>query len=276
MAGLTEVSGVVVHRSVVPAATVAPGLRRPLLLLAGVGTPVGVWSPLRERLSTRTTVAFDVPGIGASPFPRWPLGLGALADLSIGLLDELGVEDADVLGYSFGGAVAQELARRHPHRLGALVLVSTSCGWGGTPGNLLALAAPGSPLLDAGPAERDAPGAGGAEPTARRSRMEQAWVDQPPNPLGVWWQGAAIAAWSSWAWLPDLVVPTLVVTGGQDPIVPPANGRTIAARIPGSELVVLPDLAHFALLADDPSPVAAVIEAFLARHDPDVAPADST
>ena len=91
-------------------------------------------------------IAFDAPGTGRSATPPIPLSLEALARVAEGVLDELGVEQADVLGYSFGGAVAQRLARRAPERVRRLVLAATTPGWGGVPGSLRTLARMSTPL----------------------------------------------------------------------------------------------------------------------------------
>src|SRR3954451_6681826 len=95
-----------------------------------------MWKPLREALPGPRLIAFDAPGTGRSATPPIPLSLEALARVAEGVLDELGVERADVLGYSFGGAVAQRLARRAPERVRRLVLAATTPGWGGVPGSL--------------------------------------------------------------------------------------------------------------------------------------------
>ena len=93
----------------------------PLLLINGIGAHAGMWKPLREALPGPRLIAFDAPGTGRSATPPIPLSLEAIARVAEGVLDELGVEQADVLGYSFGGAVAQRLARRSPERVRRLV-----------------------------------------------------------------------------------------------------------------------------------------------------------
>jgi pimeloyl-ACP methyl ester carboxylesterase len=269
-AGRITVQGTVVMRSVRAASRGGRVGTRPLLVLGGLGAPLATWDAFREAMNARTTVAFDVPGVGASPLPRWPLGIGALADLAAGLLDELALETVDVLGYSFGGAIAQELAHRHPDRIGSMVLVATSCGWGGVSGDPLALGAASWPF----PVRMLPPG--WASPSARRAgapastwvRADEAWAAQPPNPLGVWWHGVAFSTWSSWAWLPSVEAPALVLGSADDHVVPAVNATILAARLARSELVVRPGEGHFALLADDPAELTAVIDDFLRRHDP--------
>src|SRR6185436_17213526 len=81
----------------------------PLLLLNGIGAHVGMWKPLERTLPDVRVISYDAPGTGRSQTSLWPLTIEALADLAAGVLDELGHERVDVLGYSFGGIVAQHL-----------------------------------------------------------------------------------------------------------------------------------------------------------------------
>ena len=187
----------------------------PLLLMNGMTRPLQSWEPLTRELSGRTVVSFDAPGVGASPTPVLPLSIPALAALAAAVLDAVGLEDADVLGYSHGGAVAQQIAVDLPGRVRRLVLAATSCGMGATPGSGRA------GLRGLGPP-------GGAEPWPR------------PDAMGLLWHSLAFSNWSSIPFLGAIAAPTLVVCGTYDRIVPPANSRVLARRIPGASLVMLP------------------------------------
>jgi pimeloyl-ACP methyl ester carboxylesterase len=91
------------------------GAGEPLLLINGLGANLEMWHPLVAELADeREVVAFDLPGTGSSARPQWPLRLPQLAGLVTELLDHLGIEQPDVLGYSLGGIVAQEPAHRAP------------------------------------------------------------------------------------------------------------------------------------------------------------------
>lgn len=186
----------------------------PLLLLNGLTRPLESWGPFTQALSGRTVVSFDAPGVGGSPAPILPLSISMLAGLAASVLDEAGLDRADVLGFSYGGAVAQQLAAHAPARVRRLVLVSTSCGVGATPGSHDALRSLRTPL-------------------AARS-----WPR--PDALGTLWQSLAISSWSSIPFLGAIRAPTLVVCGARDRVVPPANSTLLARRIPGAELVMLP------------------------------------
>jgi len=213
------------------------GRGEPLLLLNGATRPLESWDPLAQALPGRTLVSFDAPGAGLSPTPMWPMTMPALARLAASVLDEAELGRADVLGFSHGGAVAQQLAAQDPGRVRKLVLVSTACGVGATPGT-----------RDAVTALRNPPG-------ARWPR---------PDLVGALWHSLAISSWSSIPFLGSITAPTLVVCGSRDRVVPPVNSRVLAHRVPGAELVVL-DAGHDLQrqrVADD---LASVVGEFLGR-----------
>lgn len=106
----------------------------PLLLIHGVGCHAGMWAPIEAAWTNQQLVSFDPPGVDKSPARLRPTSITALAELSEGLLDELGLDRVDVLGYSLGGTIAQTPARLSPHRVRRLVLVATAPGWGCVPG----------------------------------------------------------------------------------------------------------------------------------------------
>jgi poly(3-hydroxyoctanoate) depolymerase len=241
----------------------------PLLLIMGLGGNIEMWEPLERELNARgvQTIAYDASGTGESPTRLVPQRMPGLARQAAHILDALGHPDAGVLGVSFGGAVAQELTLADPHRVRRLVLASTTCGVGGVPGNPLALSLLATPLryysptflrLTANMLYGPTTGENGdllrEQIDARRAR--------PPKLWGYIGQLAAAAGWTSLPWLHRLRTPTLVLTGGADPIVPPVNGRILTARIPGAELHVVPGAGHL-LLMDRAEECAATIAEFL-------------
>jgi poly(3-hydroxyoctanoate) depolymerase len=200
------------------------GAGRPLLMINGMGTNAERWGSAERALAASArTIVFDCPGTGRSETPLWPRSLPALAKLVGALLDELGHPCADVLGFSFGGSLAQQLAKDAPARIRRLALVSTSCGWGAMPGDLAALVVPGP------------------EPRGAAS------------PLGCAHQLWALAAWSSLPWLGSVQTPTLVLSGLRDRLVPPSNAVQLARRLPNSRLHLLPGAAHLQVLEGDGS-----------------------
>ena len=83
----------------------------PLLLLNGIGGNIEMWEALALRLPDRQLIMIDMPGTGGSPALRLPLRMSGYATLVVGVLDQLGIERTDVLGYSWGGAPAQQQVR---------------------------------------------------------------------------------------------------------------------------------------------------------------------
>jgi poly(3-hydroxyoctanoate) depolymerase len=185
----------------------------PVLLLNGLSRPMESWASFVGALREKTVIAFDGPGVGASETPVVPYSMSKLSDVAARVLDAVGIEKADVVGYSHGGAVAQQLAIGHRTRVNRLVLLATACGVGAVPGH-----------------PRD------VTRVLLTPNRETRWR---PNPLGVLWQIAAISTWSSIPVLGCIEAPTLVICGDRDRAVSPANGRLLAARIRDARLVTI-------------------------------------
>jgi pimeloyl-ACP methyl ester carboxylesterase len=245
----------------------------PVLLLNGIGAHVGMWRPLERSLGDLRLIAFDAPGAGASQMPFGPVGISTLARIAERLLDRLGHDQVDVLGYSYGGIVAQHLARRAPDRVRRLVLAATTPGWGGVSGSLRTMARMSTPLryYSRRYYERTIGDVAGG-----RARTDPEWVrthgsqrrERPPNPLGYLWQVAALSVPpGSLPWLHTLPHRTLVLAGDDDPILPVANSLLLAERIPRARLMVAKGEGHL-LLLDPDSAAHPVIRDFLICDDP--------
>jgi pimeloyl-ACP methyl ester carboxylesterase len=198
-------------------------LGRPLLLLNGLTRPLECWDPLVEALGDRCVIRFDPPGIGLSPSPWLPLSIRALADVAVGVLDAVEAPVADVLGYSHGGAIAQEMSHRAPDRVASLILAATSCGIGSVTGGFKMLTTMIRP-------EKDARGAKTRTP-----------------PLAIFYRSLALSCWTSVPFLGSIRQPTLVLSGDSDQLVPPINSRILAERIPNASALEFPaghDLQH--------------------------------
>ena len=111
----------------------------PILFFNGIGANIEAVAPLAEMLTERGFVMFDMPGTGESPDPVMPYNPFTMCWTASQVLDQLGVELCDVMGVSWGGAMAQHFALQHPKRTRRLVLAATTPGMLMVPGNPAAL-----------------------------------------------------------------------------------------------------------------------------------------
>ena len=245
------------------------GTGRPLLLLMGIGGNLEMWTPFEEALDGRVvqTITVDAPGTGGSGGYRFPRRMSGLASTMERMLDALGYHRVDVLGVSFGGVLAQQLAHQAPDRVRRLVLAATGIGLGGVPGSprvLLRLATPRRYTqpdyyrriagdIYGGLARRD--------PDAML-HGSLARFTHAPGLGGYLAQLYAIAGWTSLPWLCRLPQPTLVLAGDDDPIVPLVNGRILNRLIPDSRLHVVAGGGHLFLL-EQAADVGRVVTAFV-------------
>jgi len=244
------------------------GEGEPLLLINGLGANLEMWQPLvRELASGRELIAFDLPGTGRSVRPRWPLRMPQLARLVTELLDELGHDQLDVLGYSLGGIVAQELAHRAPGRIRRLVLCATTPGLPSVPPDPIVTTLMLTPARywNRQLAELILPIIAGGR-TARDSRALRAGLEKrlvhPPSALGYLYQLYALSGWSSHPWIRTVRHPALVLHGDRDPVVPLANGRYLADSLPHGRLEVVKGAGHLFLL-DEPASAVPALASFL-------------
>ena len=251
------------------------GLRRgektgpPLLLFNGIGANIELVEPFLHALQGPEVIVFDAPGVGGSPAPWRPYRPSTLARLTALLLDRLGHAQVDVLGVSWGGALAQQFAWQHAKRCRRLVLAASSPGHLMVPGKLTVLLKMATPRRYKDPdyMERVA-GAiyGGAfrdSPELVRKHLRHVrWSSD----YGYYLQLAAGLGWSSLPWLAFLRQPTLVMAGTDDPIVPLANGHILAKLIPDAQLVTIDDGHLFVVTSA--SETAKMVSQFLQGSQP--------
>jgi pimeloyl-ACP methyl ester carboxylesterase len=249
----------------------------PLVLLNGTASPMAEWDPalLRALAVDRRVVVFDYPGLGASGPPPAPLTMARMADWTAALIDALDLGTPDVLGWSMGGFVAQQLAIRHPGSVDRLVLAATNPG-----GPQAVLGPPWVQDVDSDPHAGEAaylrtnypamtcPQARGR---AFLDRVEQA-VDSgrypvPRVPDRTY--AAMVQAEDPWLRsdanrraLANVRAPTLVITGARDVVTPPANSRLLARTVPAARLVLVPRAGH-SFLFQVPERTARIVRAFL-------------
>jgi len=253
------------------------GTGRPLLLLNGTGSPMAEWDPalLAGLAKGRRVVVIDYPGVGLSGSAPGRITFSAMADWSANLIRELGLGTPDVLGWSMGGFIAQQLAIRHPDSVRRLVLAGTNAGgpsavlgptWvqqadSNADGSIRSYLITNYPRTTcAQRAGREfirrittAVNSGRYPVESTPARTYNALVDAEDP-----WLESSVNVRA----LARIVVPTLVITGNRDVITPPANSRIIERAIPGSRLVILPGAGH-SFLFQKPALVARIVLDFL-------------
>ena len=241
------------------------GSGRPLLLLNGIGCGVETWAPLERALPGFEMLSFDPPGVGSSPKARWPLGMGALARVALALADSCSWKEFDVLGLSWGGLVAQQLAHDHPERVRRLVLAATTFGPGSFTLDPLVVALMSSPVRHTSKwfGRVVAPYLYGADIHEFDEAFAMFETRQAPSRTGYYAQILASMGWSSLPWLHTLRPPTLVLGGRRDRIVPATVPRLLARAIPNSQLYLV-DGGHLFMLLRT-AETAAVISRFLSQ-----------
>ena len=239
----------------------------PLLIFNGVGANLELVEPFAAALQGVEIIIFDVPGVGGSPVPTLPYRFSHLAGLADRLLHKLGYTgEVDVLGVSWGGALAQQFAHLFPGRCRRLVLAATSPGALMVPGKPSVLLKLVSPRRYRDPAFLDAVGGslyGGGYRRDPELLREHARHVRPPKGRGYLYQLLAGWGWSSLWWLGSLRQPTLVMHGNDDPIIPLVNAKILARLIRRARLFVIDDGHLF--LVSRAQEVAPVVRGFLAE-----------
>ena len=237
----------------------------PLLIFNGIGANLELLEPFTDSLGGVETIVFDLPGVGETPPRMSPYRMRGLARTAERLLDKLGYQgQVDVLGVSWGGALAQQFALTCRQRCRKLVLVSTTPGMFMVPGSPFALARLFNPrrYADSSHFARVAPRVyGGAARHDASLLQEYAARVKPPHWLGYFYQQFAFWGWTSLPWLALLRQSTLIVSGNDDPLVPVINARILAGLIPRARLEIVDD-GHLFLLTN-PSAIAPSIRDFL-------------
>jgi 3-oxoadipate enol-lactonase len=232
----------------------------PLLFISGTGGDLRAKPSVFDGPLAKTfdLLAYDQRGLGRSSKPDRPYTMADYADDAAALIDHVGWPSALVLGASFGGMVAQELALRHPARVRRLVLACTSPGGeGGSSypfhdiGHLTGEAR-ARHLLPISDLRRDA--AWAAEHPDEYAAMiayasADPFADEAGRGVGAARQLEARAGHDAWERLARIACPTLIAAGVHDGIAPLATQRGMAARIPGSRLEVF-EGGHLFMLQD--------------------------
>jgi poly(3-hydroxyalkanoate) depolymerase len=225
-----------------------PEQRPPLLFFSGIGSNAEILAPFMERFIDRDVITFDMPGIGGSAKKGGSYRFSTMAATANTILDELGYSQIDLMGVSWGGMMAQQIAHQYPARTRRLVLAATTAGLAMIPGRVSALTMmlnlrrfkdPGflrrhfGTLYGGGNLGWDKYAAGVQSPTAR----------------GYLFQLAAMARWTSVGFLPDIKAKTLLLGATDDGLVRPINLHLLHSLIPGSDLRFIEGAGHMFLLS---------------------------
>ena len=249
------------------------GAGPPLLLLMGIGGNLDMWDPLLPHLPARELVMFDFPGTGNSGLAWMPPSMAGNAWFVHRLISVLGYRRVDVLGYSWGGLLAQHLAFQHPRSVNRLVLAATTYGLGARPPGPVVLSRMLTPrrYYSRPYFSRVAPSLYGGRYRDHPSLVNadvRRRVGRAPSTYGYFTQVAAVTGYSTLPGLPFIGAPTLIIAGDDDPLAPSVNAKVMARLIRRSELHILKGAGHM-LLFDSPELTAPLIHRFLGRHNDD-------
>jgi 3-oxoadipate enol-lactonase len=232
------------------------GQGEPLLLVMGLGYTAHMWHRTRTQLAEHfRTIAVDNRGVGRSDAPAGPYMIPLMAFDAAAVLDAAEVESAHVFGVSMGGMIAQEFALQFPKRVRSLILGCTAAG-----GPTAVRAEPeATQMLKARARMTPDEALQAALPFIYDLQTPRQWIEEDlairrpwlPRPEPYLAQLQGILAWEGYSRLPDLDVPTLVIHGENDRLVPAGNGRIIADRIRGAKLVLIPHASHI-FMTDQP------------------------
>lgn len=251
-------------RAVVRNAEGEHGHQPPLLILGGMGARLEVMLPIADALPNRAIVLLDPPGIGQSSTPHWPINMVAYARLVSAVLDQLNYSQVDILGYSWGGALAQQFAIQHGIRCRRLVMAAASTGVfspAAKTGVMLKYLNPRRLIESDYVCQIAGELYGGTQKTDPTIAIEYARSIHAGNRWGYYLQLTAIMHWSSLHWLHKLTQHALILAGSDDPLIPLSVAKNLHRRIPKSRLEVFDD-GHLFLLSQAQE-VCPLIDAFL-------------
>lgn len=242
------------------------GTSTPLLLLNGIGVSFEVFQPFIDELTEDLEIIrFDVPGTGGSPRTPLPFRFSNLACLASQMLDQLEYQKVDVLGISWGGALAQQFALQYHRRCRRLILVSTASGALMVPGRPSVLMKMATPRRYQDPSymAEIAPDIYGGDLRSNPEFVRQmAHAMHSNEPLGYFYQLLAGLGWTSLPFLKLVKQPTLLLAGDDDPIVPAINAKIMQKLIRHSKLHIFHG-GHLGLITHAKE-LAPLIEQFLA------------
>jgi pimeloyl-ACP methyl ester carboxylesterase len=247
----------------------------PLLMIMGFGLQASAWGEtfLTELRRHFRTIRFSNRGMGLTDKPDAEYTIRMMADDAAGLLEELRIDRAHVLGVSMGGMIAQELALNHPQQVQRLLLLCTTCGARGVQPEPEVVA---TMVVTPGLSPQDQIRKGWSVSVTPeflekgRDILEEACRGDFENPAPFYVlgrQAAAIMRFDTYERLPQIRAPTLVIHGDRDQLVPVQNARILHERIPNCALRIVPGAPHGFNL-ERPKEVAQAVIQFLSTSVP--------
>lgn len=225
------------------------GEGEPLVMIMGLASTIDMWHRIKPHFAERyRIILIENRGVGRSDVPPPPYSIATMAADVKTVMDAAGIDKARVFGISMGGMIAQEFTLNYPERVRCLVLGCTNFG-----GKQVKPAAPEvlEILKSRGNMEpKEATLA--MAPFVYDSQTPRELVEEDlairlqwfPTVAGYFGQLGAILSWESRPRLSQIQIPTLIIHGETDELVPPENGRMIAELIPNSKLVMLANASH--------------------------------
>ena len=252
------------------------GKGEPLVLIYGYAGHSGLWFRQIPILSKKyRVIAFDNRGVGRSDKPDIPYTMAMMAKDIAGLLDIIGIDTAHIFGISMGGMIAQHFALNYPQRVISLILGCTNCGGVHSiqpkPESMAA-------LFDFERLAKMTP-----EEVTRQAMpfcFSQEFIEKNPDIVekriaksleyltpahGATRQAAAIMGHDTYELLPKIKLPTLVIAGDNDRLVPVENSRILDSKIPKADLVIIKGAGHVFFIEDAEESNKIVLD-FLERH----------
>ncbi len=261
------------------------GNGEPVLLISGASVGIGSWnqSTLASLSSNHTVIVFDSRGVGNTTTGSRPFSMEQLANDTSGLLDALKIQKANVLGYSLGSFIAQQLTVTHPDKVNRLILVASSCG-----GENSIPQPPEFTKLQSDVTNKSLNNITISQEEMKSlvsSSLGSGWIRLHPDslenipaaqdvfasisPNTIKQQFSIGEDWMATNWsgvcddLAKIAKPTLLIAGTDDnEYVPHANSLVIAGKIPGAWLIQIKNAGH-AVMDQYPDEINKILQTFL-------------
>ncbi len=233
------------------------GEGNPFILIRGLGSSLEDWVSYNIEQFSKTfkTILFDNRGIGRTDIPDGKYNASMMAGDTVGLMDALGIKKTYLLGFSMGGCIAQEMVLNYPNRVTKLILSSS---WSGPSHGIVTPIPEENPFLKMLPLMKE----GKIEKLARilinslfpedykknnPHIVEKAiknYMAHPPTPRGFEGQSAYAETFETYDRLSKINIPTLILHGTEDKLVPVENAKILAEKIPSAELILFKNAGH--------------------------------